>query len=1009
MILQWIRYAGIHLPKIDSDMKKNLYFIFCIIGGMILSASCEISLEEPVDTMEFKEADGRLSLRLVRTGRTKSSISPDEDNIRELCVTVYRKEDGLLMATQTAKTAEEIGFDITSGEYNVYVTANMESFEAPPHESEIKNAGYKIESFEDLGNGLPMSWCGTVEVAAGSVTTINAELERLVSKVGLNVETGVLEGLEIVSVRLFQGAGVIRPFMQGGNRMTDAHESMDGDYATDDDLALLTEGETMYFYVTENCQGTLLPDNTDPWAKVPDSIGNTAGLCTYIEMKGRWNDMADYEGEVTYRFYLGEDASGNFDIRRNSIHDISLYLEEESFDRISWKIDASKMDIARWEVISDLSRNFHDKDEFYVTENILIEFQFDEKGQKYWSKRNNRFLLAGVDSRNNRLIQFKKPTDLGEGRFQASGTCLSSGDFEVIMINSQTGKTEYIMDYGTVLIPKIVAGWHDFYSTEKVEAFDEETELTVNGKAGNICLYLTDKDGYNLNQSRFYGCDFSVCDWIEGVTDTKHRINTTDLFDISSETGICGNDGYAIRYTIGISNDGLKESKNEKLLKSLGRGVNKIWFDERGTETTVSQLLGLYCDDIKIRFRPTPDSIKGYLQSEFMYEVDNPSNLPLSTGGLKLNSLTKVPFRSDIRQVVWEGFTGSSSTDPLLISLMPYSYCSLEETADGAAYTTLDGKLCFAADDNGIKQSDIPYQMAMFHNLEAKFGYEPDYWVPEITGSIDLYDTTTHGIIYGCEGFINCGMAFHAYKDSYKLYDDNNALKTDFKEYGTLLDKNAIGQFNEIVTVDFSINEQNQIVAAASEDIELKISLSGTLTGHIRCVSVQDPFFTVWGHYFTHEEIFSSSGTYNVGQTAVPIDGSTLTGAFDQMRNEPYYSNLDVWDIKDFRSPVANGSIREYLKPVSIGLKIDIMSPEGTPVAVRFSGSARYEYTTSSPVTWSTGLFSSVTMVPSSYSGFDSKLDDDDCPPGALFGTETLYLQPTVTFNPTNNIYYMNK
>ena len=290
-----------------------------------------------------------------------------------------------------------------------------------------------------------------------------------------------------------------------------------------------------------------------------------------------------------------------------------------------------------------------------------------------------------MDSRNNRLIQFKKPTDLGEGRFQASGTCLSSGDFEVIMINSQTGKTEYIMDYGTVLIPEIVAGWHDFYSTEKVEAFDEETELTVNGKAGNICLYLTDKDGYNLNQSRFYGCDFSVCDWIEGVIDTKHRINTTDLFDISSETGICGNDGYAIRYTIGISNDGLKESKNEKLLKSLGRGVNKIWFDERGTEATVSQLLGLYCDDIKIRFRPTPDSIKGYLQSEFMYEVDNPSNLPLSTGGLKLNSLTKVPFRSDIRQVVWEGFTGSSSTDPLLISLMPYSYCSLEETADGAA------------------------------------------------------------------------------------------------------------------------------------------------------------------------------------------------------------------------------------------------------------------------------------------------------------------------------------
>lgn len=1007
MILQWIRYADIHLPKIDSDMKKSLYFIFCIIGGMLLPTSCEISLEEPVDYVAFNDSDGRLRLRLVRTGHTRSSISPDEDNIRELCVTVYRKEDGLLMATQTAETAEEIGFDITSGEYNVYVTANMESFEAPPHESEIKNAGYKIESFEDLGNGLPMSWCGPVEVAAGSVTTINAELERLVSKVGLNVETGVLEGLEIVSVRLLQGAGTIRPFMTGGNRMTDVHEAMDGDYATDEDLAMLMDGETMHFYVTENCQGTLLPDNTDPWAKVPDSIGDTAGLCTYIEMRGRWNDMADYEGEVTYRFYLGEDASGNFDIRRNSIHDITLYLEEESLDRISWKIDASKMDIARWEVISDLGYNFHAKNDFYVTENIMIDLKFDEHGQKYWQKRNNMFSIVGADDDGNTIIRFSQAQDYGNGRFEAIGTCLGEGDFDILLVNDQTGEPEYIMNHGTVKVPKVVAGYDGKYDDKIVEGFDEETELAINGDSIPICLYLTDSHGYNLNQSHYYGCDFSICDWEAGIDNIGHHFSSTDLFDITSHTGISGNDGYAIRYTIGISNDGLNDSKNEKLLKSLGRGVNRFRYVERGSGASGRLGMGLYCDDISVRFRPTPDSIKGHLQSEFMYEVDNPSNLPLSIGGLKLNSLTKVPFRNDIRQVVWEGFTGSSSTDPLLISLMPYSYCSLEETADGVAYTTLDGKICFAADDNGIEQSDIPYQMAMFHNLEAKFGYEPDYWVPEITGGIDLYDTTTHDILYGRNGFLNCGMAFHAYRDSYKSFDDNNALKTDFKEYGTLLDKNAIGKFNDIVTVDLSINGQNQIVATASKAIELKISLSGTLTGHIRCVSVQDPFFTVWGHYFTHEEIFSNSGTYNVGQTAVPIDGSALTGAFDQMRNEPYYSNLDVREPDEFRSPVASGSIREYLKPVSIGLKIDIMSPEGTPVAVRFSGSARYAYTTSSPVTWSTGLFSSVTMVPSSYSGFDNRLDDDGCPPGALFAAETLYLQPTVAFNSINNIYYM--
>lgn len=1009
MILQWIRQAGIHLPQIDSDMKKKMYFILCIIGGIILSASCEISLEEPANSMESEEAEGRLSLRLVRKGHTRSSISPDEDKIRELCVTVYRKEDGLLMATQTAETEEEIGLDITSGEYNVYVTANMGNFEAPPYESDIKDAGYEIESFEDLETGLPMCWSGPVEVMAGSVTTINAEMERLVSKVGLNVEMGVLEGLEIVSVRLCQGAGIIRPFMTGGNRIIDKDEPLDGDYATHEDLALLMDGETMYFYVTENCQGTLMPDNKDPWAKVPDNIGDTAGLCTYIEMKGKWNDTADYEGEVTYRFYLGEDASGNFDIRRNSIHDITLYLEEESFDRISWKIDASKMDIVKWEVTSDLGYNFHAKNDFYVTENIMIDLKFDERGQKYWQKRNNMFSITGVDGDGNTIIRFNQAQDYGNGRFEAIGTCLSEGDFDILLVNDQTGEPEYIMDYGTVKVPKVIAGYNGIYDDKVVEGLDEETELTINGNSASICLYLTDSRGYNLNQSHYYGCDFSVCDWVAGMENKEHQFSSTELFGITSETGICGNDGYAIKYTIGISNDGLNSSKNEKLLKSLGRGTSRFLYEERGSGASGRHGIGLYCDDITVRFRPTPDSMKGHLQSEFMYEVDNPSNLPLLIGGLKYNSLTKVPLRSDIRQIVCEGFTGHSGTDPLLISLMPYSYCSLEETAEGAAYARLEGKLCFAADDNGTAQSDIPNQLAMFHNLDAAFGYEPDYWTPEITGSIEMYDTMTHSTIYGRNGFLNCGMVFHAYQDSYKIFDDNNALKTDFKAYGPLLDKSAIGKFHDIVIVDLGINEQNQIVATASEAIELKISLSGILTGHIRCVSVQDPFFTVWGHYFTHEQKFSNSGTYNIGKTAVPIDGSALTDAFDQMRNEPYYSNLDVWAPEKFRSPVAKGAIREYLKPVDISLNIDITTPDGTPVAVRFSGSARYAYTISSPVTWSTGLFSSVTMVPSSYSGFDNRLDDDGCPPGALFAAETLYLQPEVTFGHTNHLYYMAK
>ena len=127
------------------------------------------------------------------------------------------------------------------------------------------------------------------------------------------------------------------------------------------------------------------------------------------------------------------------------------------------------------------------------------------------------------------------------------------------------------------------------------------------------------------------------------------------------------------------------------------------------------------------------------------------------------------------------------------------------------------------------------------------------------------------------------------------------------------------------------------------------------------------------------------------------------------MRSIPYYSILDAWDIDEFIHPYTmTGTIREYLKPYGLEINLEITSTDGTPVAVRFSGSSKYNYTNSEPVTWYTGLFSTATMVPSEYSGFDNRLDDDDCPPGELFKEETVTLTPTITYSNHKNIFHLS-
>lgn len=989
--------------------KTKLSVSAAILAFSSIVASCYTVLPEMQESSAEAAGTAHLNLRVTRNGATKSSISPDEDAIQNVCVMAYRQDDGRLAAMQTKESVGEIDLELTSGYYNIYVTANMGEFDAPVSEADMDEAGHTIRSLDDMEHALPMCWKGEAGLKAGENTTVYANLSRLVSKTAFKVEMGVLEGLEITSVRLCQGAGTIRPFMEGGSRILDPEEAVDGDYATQDDIRSLMGGETMYFYVTENCQGTLLPENTDPWEKVPESIGEKADLCTYVEMKGRWNDDADYAGEVTYRFYLGEDAAKSFDIRRNSLHNLTLYLEEESFDRISWKIDASMMEPVAWEAYSDLSNNFHDKDEFYFSEIIRMDLSIDERGQKYWKKRNNGFYLTGVDYDGNTIIRFDTPTDLGNGRFRAMGTCIGTGDYDILMMNSETGEIEYVMTDGTVHPPLVVAGNNGIFMDEPVEGFDDEIGFMINGRTYDICLYMTDKDGYNLNQGHYYGCDFSICSWHTDIVNGLHDHSLIDNATIQKFQGETGSDGYAIRYRLSFNNDGTDESWNRILTESLGRGMLGFTYEESTSGASGKYWMGLYCDDIRITFRPVPDNSKSILGTEFMYQVENPSNLPVKIRGLKLNSMGTEPFRYEIRPVICNTIPENTNTDLLLISRMPYTYCSLEE--DASRSVIIDGKMCFAADDNGTEQSGLPDQLAMFHIFEARFSYgDDDIWTPDFIGDIDLYDTYKHSIMYGEDGFMNCGMILFAYDKKHESLDSYNGRRTDFTQYGKLLSREYIGKFDKTVEVDISINADNEITATASRDIELDISLSGNLKGHIRCVTVQDPFYTVWGRYFSHSQPFSHTCRIKLGQTPAVIDAAALSESFAKMRAVPYYSVLDAWDEDDFRNPYTmSGTIREYLKPYDIDLKIDITSPDGSPVAVRFSGSAQYDYKSSDPVTWQTGLFSSVTMVPSSHSGFDDRLDDDDCPAGALFKEEYLYLQPNVTYGNTQGIWYMTK
>lgn len=200
---------------------------------------------------------------------------------------------------------------------------------------------------QDLNStGFPMSGC-ELNVPVGQAFTLN--VQRLFAKYGFKINTTNIKygTFRIESLKLKNSAKSVAAFKQSKVTQTsDVFESYD--YATASNLSSLNSGTGVYFYTLENCQGTLLSGNTDPWKKIPANIGNNADLCTFIELTGTYTDNSGgMTATHTYRMYLGQDNVTNFDVVRNTRYEYTLTLSDEGALKANWKAERDIIDDAR--------------------------------------------------------------------------------------------------------------------------------------------------------------------------------------------------------------------------------------------------------------------------------------------------------------------------------------------------------------------------------------------------------------------------------------------------------------------------------------------------------------------------------------------------------------------------------------------------------------------------------------------------------------------------------------
>lgn len=270
----------------------------------------------------------------------KSSVQTQENYINNTVICAYDR-DGMLVG-EVEFSGKYTGYMtlFTGRTYSVYALSNVKDFSAPKYEGEIFEMRYAISDISEFErHGFPMASRVRVTISENDMK-VRLNMVRMVSRITFSAESSSLPGFRVTSVRLMNAPMDVTCFQPSSATTRTA----EGDSATDRDLDIINSGGSADFYMFENCQGVLLPDNTDPREKVPDNLpAAKSELCTYFEVTAVLDGTSGLTGPVTYRFYLGQDLVSDFSVFRNHHNKVTLVVTSGGLDEVSWRIDSDEL------------------------------------------------------------------------------------------------------------------------------------------------------------------------------------------------------------------------------------------------------------------------------------------------------------------------------------------------------------------------------------------------------------------------------------------------------------------------------------------------------------------------------------------------------------------------------------------------------------------------------------------------------------------------------------------
>ena len=322
-----------------------MYLAGLVLAGVLTGGCTRLEMLDYVSHGNDKAVKVRLELghaeAMNEAGRidTKSYLTAAdiETRITDVTLAVYESDGTQAYIGYLTSGFGSVEMNLRSDEtYNIYALANMgdqrSALASAISGGSLSSMTYTVDYSSMATDGIPMAKSMTGQSFSDG-QTVTVYLQRLLAKINVSLSCA-WAGAVITAATVKNVNPTVSPFGTSPAGSTNPATLQD----IHGTVAGTASSMSAVFYVPENPQGTVGSVATSMQKTYTnEALSGVRDYATYLEVDVTTSGA--YEGDVTYRSYLGANQTTDFNIERNEVYNWSITYYLGNLETYDWKRD----------------------------------------------------------------------------------------------------------------------------------------------------------------------------------------------------------------------------------------------------------------------------------------------------------------------------------------------------------------------------------------------------------------------------------------------------------------------------------------------------------------------------------------------------------------------------------------------------------------------------------------------------------------------------------------------